>query len=142
MKPGTPTINPGPVLCAGRVATITDAIAPQPSVRTTLTGWFKPMTIGVVTEGIIAEGARAGEAGETVHEIRTSGMMQPGDGETLDIKAEGQRSWKTAVLHVYRQLDVETDTVLKIKDVRYRVTAKKDFVENGYIRYELLQDFE
>lgn len=141
MNSGTPAINAGPVLSAGGNRTIAECIAPQPSVRGTLAGWFRPLTIAVATERIASEGPRVGQVVQSFHEVKTSGMVQPGEGESLEIKQGGERSWKTAVLHVYRQLDVPTDTLIKVKGVSYRVTKKQDFEANGYIRYELLQDY-
>lgn len=141
-KGASSTINPGPVFQAGLAPSIEAAQTTQPSMRGTLAGWFKPMTIGVVTEAITGGGETDGQAKASVRELKTSGMMQPGDAEQLTIQSQGQRSWDNFMLHVYRQLDVRTDTRIIIKDVPYRVMGRKDFIANGYIRYDLMEDYE
>ncbi len=142
MNPAPNAINPGPVLSAGKNQTIVGAQTTQPSMRGTILGWFKPMIIAVVTETIIAQGPRQGEVGERESEVFTSGMMQPGDAERLDVRAEGQRSWENWVLHVFPQLDVQTDTIIKIKGTPYRVMRRTDYIANGYVRYEITEDFK
>ncbi len=142
MNPTPTAINPGPVMSAGKNQTIVGAQTTQPSMRGTILGWFKPMIIAVVTEAIIPSGPRQGEVAQTEREIFTSGMMQPGDAEKLDVRAEGQRSWENWVLHVFPQLDVKTDTVIKIKGTPYRVMKRTDYIINGYVRYEIVEDYK
>lgn len=135
-------INKGPVFRAGLAPSIVAGQTTLPSVRGTLTGWFKPMTVGVVEEKIAQGGDNDGQAVATVREVKTSGLLQPGSDEVLAIKPEGQRSWQTWTMHVYPQLDVKTDTRITIAGVPYRVMTRKDFVANGYIRYGLVEDYE
>lgn len=134
-------INKGPVFRAGLAPSIVAAQTTLPSMRGTLTGWFKPMVIGVVTEAIAEGGDQDGQAKATVREVKTSGMMQPGDAEKLTIESQGQRSWDNFILHVYPQLDVKTDTRITVRGVPFRVMGKKDFTANGYIRYDLMEDY-
>ncbi len=134
-------INPGPVFRAGLAPSIVAAQTTLPSMRGTVLGWFKPMIVGIVTETIAAGGVRDGQSVSTVREMRTSGVIIA-DEEEIDIKAEGQRSWARSFLYVLPQLDVATDTRLKIAGKFYRVTKKKNFTVNGYIRYVVLEDYD
>ena len=140
MKSAT-AINRGPVFQAGLAKTIVSAQTTLPSMRGTLAGWAKPIVIGVVTTTIASEGDNDGQAQPSVRDVRTSGVLQPGDAEKLEIGAEGERSWANWVLHVYPQLDVPTDTRLQIEGKFYRVTGRTDYNANGFIRYDLAEDY-
>lgn len=141
INPSPAVINAGPVFCAGRAGSITAAQTTLPSMRGTLAGWLKPMIIAIVTTAIAEGGDNDGQAVASEREIRTSGVLQPGDAEKLEIKTGGERSWANWVLHVYPQLDVATDTRLKINGTFYRVTSRTDYNANGYIRYDLAEDY-
>lgn len=138
----TNTINVGPVFSAGMKGTIADCQSALPSMRATVLGWFKPLVIGVVSTVIADEGEDDGLAQVTVREVRTSGVIQPGDDERLDVRSEGERSWESAILHVFPQLDVPTGTKLRINGRQFEVMGKKDYVQNGFIRYKLTQAFQ
>lgn len=140
---GKTSINPGPVFSAGLARSIADAQTALPSMRSTLTGWFKPMVVGVVTTSIARSGPNQGESVSVVHEIETSGVLQPdSDGEKLEIRSEGERSWSKWILHVYPQLNVPTDTRIRIGSQWYRVLGKKNYRSNGFIRYNLAEDYD
>lgn len=135
------TINPGPVRRAGLARSITAAQTTLPSMRGTVLGWFKPMTVGVVEEKIAAGGDRDGQSVSTVREVRTSGVILPDD-EELEIKKEGQRTWARSILYVFPQLNVLTDTRVIIAGQAHRIMGKKNFTVAGYIRYKLMEDYD
>lgn len=136
-----PTINPGPVLCAGDAPTIESAQTTLPSMRGTVIGWFKPLKIGVVQTSIADEGPEDGQVQEVLRWIETSGVLQPGSPENLSVQPEGERSWENAVLHVFPQLNVPTGTKLQIAGMKFEVMARWDYSVNGYVKYELVQSF-
>lgn len=128
-------INPGPVLSANK-RLVGEASFPLPSMRSTLLGWFRPMTIGVVSVEIIE-----GRSRETTREVKTSGLIQAGSPEVLEIKSDGNRSWENATLHTFPAFNVETNAIVNITGMTFRVVKKSDQSGYGFIRYELLQDF-
>lgn len=136
-----PTINPGPVFCAGRVKSIRAAQTTLPSMRSTLLGWLKPMVIGVVSTRISTDADTNGQAVSIMRDLSTSGLIQPGDAEKLSPAKEGERSWDNAILHVLPALDVPNGTRIIIKGVKYKVMGRYDYTANGYTKYELTETF-
>lgn len=137
----TPFI-PGPVMCA-RNFTLSSMSSGQPVMAEAILDWFRPMTIGVVTaepQGSEDE-SQDGVVKERVRSVRTSGVIEPGEKEKLDILAGGERSWESSVLWTTPDFNVPTDSVIVLDTKRYRVTAKKDFTANGYVRYEIGEDY-
>ncbi len=141
--PRITTLNPGPVISAGRVGSIRAALSSQPNVRDVLLGWFKSMIVQVVTTEIEGRGPRQGEAKSGTHDVNTSGLRIPGDDEKLETgDSAGERSWASWTLYTFPNLDLATDTQIKIEGVLYRVMKRRDFSANGYIRYGLVEDFQ
>ena len=127
---------PGPIACA-RDLPLFSTVSGQPAIGDALLGLFAAIVVGVISTKINA----AGVATETVREVRTAGVFQPGSGETLEIKEEGERSWANALLHTTSDFNVPTDSGIRIDGVRYRIMSKKDFSRNGFVRYELLEGY-
>ena len=127
---------PGPIASAGRVP-LAQSLSGQPTIGDALLGLFSAIVVGVIT----TRNNAAGVAVETVREVRTAGVWQPGEGETLEIKEEGERSWQNGLLHTAADFNVATDCGIRIDGVRYRITGKKDFSRNGFVRYELLEGY-
>lgn len=128
--------SPGPIASAGAVP-LEDSVGGQPVMGETLLDWFRPIVVGTITTAIDEGGA----AKETVREVRTSGCFQAGEGEKLDVQAGGERSWQTGLLHTTPDFNVPTDTLLRIRGVRYRIMKKGDYSVNGFVRYELLETY-
>ena len=141
--PLKPPFVPGPVTCA-RNFNLSDSSSAQPIMTEATLDWFRPMAIGIV-DGTIQDGTldatMDGVVKETIRWVETSGCVQPGAGEKLDVKAEGERSWDSALLHTSPDFNVETGTIVVVKGVRYEVMVKNDFSANGFCRYELLQTY-
>lgn len=134
-------IIPGPVVSAKNLGGVRTMSAPLPNVSRALMDWFRPMIVGVITNSISSDAASAGEAVTTAREARTSGVILDMDGAKLEIGADGERSWDSATFYCLPDLDVGTDTILKIKGVPFRVMGKKDRSECGFLRYEISQDY-
>lgn len=137
-----PPFVPGPIISAGAVS-LSDSISGQPYMTESLLDYFRSITIGVVTAAIqdTSVDTQDGTARETIRWTTTYGCFQPGSAEKLEIKPEGERSWKNGVLHTLPAFNVPTDTVLIVKNARYRVMETKDFSDNGYVRYQLLETY-
>lgn len=131
-----PAINPGPVFSAGR-RTLTDQVCPTPSVRATLLGWFRPLTM-VFIENAVTDG----KVKPIERELKTSGMLQAGDPEKLEMKAEGERSWEWFVLHTLPNVQMQTDDRVFVRGVKFRVMQRTDWVGYGYMRYDCIRDYQ
>jgi len=107
-----------------------------PNVGDALLNWFQPMTFGVVTKQVVNS-----QVIEDMVEVSFQGVWQPLQMRQLQLKPEGQRAWSWFWLHADPTLNLEVDNVILYTGVQYRVMAKKDYRLNGYVEYELVQDF-
>lgn len=137
----TPFI-PGPIASAGNIP-LSESSSGQPVMAEAILDWFRPITIGVVTAAPqgSADPAMDGVVKETIRSVRTSGCYQAGKGEKLDIQAGGERSWQTGILHCTPDFNVSTDTILIVAGTRFRIVVKADRTANGFVRYELIEDY-
>ncbi len=133
---------PGPI-ALGREVPLSASSSGQPVMEAIL-DWFRPMTIGVVSSKPQggADPAAAGVTRQSTREVKTEGCLQAGDGEKLEILDEGERSIASGLLHTTPDFNVPNDSAIVIDKVRFRVMSKKDFSVNGFIRYEITQDYE
>ena len=115
---------------------VTDAALSLPTVRTTITSWFRPIVLGRITKTVVDFEVR-----ETIRELRCMGVIQPFGPAHLRLKPEGQRSWEWKMLHTTPDVHLENDERFKIKGVPYRVMSNQDFSDYGYRAYELVQDY-
>lgn len=139
-----PPFAPGPIQC-GRDFPLSDSSSGMPNVADALEDLFRPIRIGVVTpspnDGEL-DAAADGEVEEVVRYVDTEGSAQAGDGERLDITADGDRSWDSMTLYTRPNFNVATNTLVALKGARYRVTKKADWTPSGYVRYEMTQDYD
>lgn len=70
------------------------------------------------------------------------GVIQPLKARDLMLKPEGERAWTWNKVHADPSLQLKVDDVIKYLDTRFRVMARTDYKIYGYIRYELVQDWE
>lgn len=107
-----------------------------PNMSTTLSGWFQNIIVGLLTKTTVSN-----RTVETTVDYDTRGVVQPFTPEQLEIKSEGERSWKWFMLHCQPSLVLQTDDIVTIRNVRYRVMGKLGFDAYGYIQYELVDDY-
>ena len=62
--------------------------------------------------------------------------------QQLKMLPEGQRSWKNYTIYALSNLDLEPDEVFTINYIKYRILAKIDWVEYGYIEYSTVEDYK
>ena len=109
-----------------------------PQMTTAIVGWTNTMMIGLV--------CKSQEDYITVESVLTKryrAVMQPLDTKQISITQDGQRGWKSYLLHAEPALQLELDDIVILdKDVRYRVTGRKDYGIYGYMEYELLRGYE
>jgi hypothetical protein len=115
---------------------VTDAALSLPTVRTTITSWFRPIVLGKITKSIVDFEIR-----EAIKELRCMGVIQPFAPAQLRLKPEGQRSWQWKMLHTTPDVHLENDERFKIKGIPYRVMSHQDYSDYGYRAYELVEDY-
>lgn len=107
-----------------------------PDVGDAMLDWFQPMVFGVVTKEV-----QGFQVVETMEEVSFQGVWQPFSERQLLLKPEGQRAWSWFWLHADPTLNLEVDSVVNYTGTQYRVMAKKDYRLNGYVEYQLVQDY-
>lgn len=129
-------INPGPIVGAGSRGVIADFL-PVPQMDGGIRGWFGPLIVGLVTTLI-----ENGQARPSIKEIPTSGIILPGSPEILKLLPEGNRSWKNVTLFCLPGLNVETDDVLTINAIVYKVVRATDWDKYGYSTVDMIEDYQ
>lgn len=124
--------NPGPVLSAGATQRVADAI-PSVTMRSTILGWFRPLTIGFVQQKVVN-----GLVETIVRNLSTSGVLQP-EVEELNRYSEGGRSWKKWTLHCFPNIVMATNDRITVKGGYYDVMGKTDYSDNGFVIYHLVE---
>ena len=139
--PPTPA-NPGPLVRAGQTGkTVQDPIATTPTARDTVTGWFRPITIGVRSTTIGTGATTGGQAQVVTREVKTSGVAMPLSDRELQILPEGQRAWRWKYLYVTEDLGLKTGDNAWLKGIIYRVMSSKDWSDYGYWRYVIVSSY-
>lgn len=108
-----------------------------PSTGEALTDWMQPMTFGLVTKTVVGF-----QAAEAVQTISFQGFTTPGVPRRLNLKPEGQRAWTWFVLYADPSLKLDVDDVVTWRGVPTRVMSRSDYSPNGYVMYDLVQDWQ
>jgi hypothetical protein len=108
-----------------------------PEMSGTLTNWFQPMSFVVITKETIDFEVR-----EVQTFVSFMGVRQPMTSQQLQIKPEGQRTWKWETIHALPDLKLKTDDRIKWGNRFYRVMELSDWTEYGYIEYQIVEDFQ
>lgn len=108
-----------------------------PNLANAVMAWSQQLEFVVVSKSI--------ENAEVVESYLTYcvlGTKQPLSPQKMAIKPEGQRSWKWYQLHLTATVSIQIDDIIRFGgEDEYRVMAKSDFSEYGYIYYEIAQGF-
>lgn len=114
------------------------ALSGMPQMAATLSGWEVPLTLVKITQDVVE-----GLLSTTETEIIFQGVWQPLRDEQLELKPEGQRSWKYYWIHAKSgTLDLETADKIIFQGKRYKVVERKDYSLNGFIEYQVCEDYE
>lgn len=108
-----------------------------PNMSGTLSGWFQPLTINVITKVI-----ENFEVHETTTDVTFRGVWQPFSPKQLEMKPEGQRSWSWYMVHTQTDLKLKNDDVIKYRGHQYRVMANNNYNEYGFYEYHIIRDYE
>lgn len=113
-----------------------------PNMSQTIQGWFQPVEFEVITRSLADDGDGVDWASETVTLIKTQGVVRPPGDKDLKILPEGTWAWEWLQIHCLPDVELNTNQFVTYKEKRYKVMAKKDWTEYGYIRYTLLEAFQ
>lgn len=109
-----------------------------PNLNNAVLAWAQQLEFVVMSKSI-----EDFEIKESFLVYKVLGTKQPLKPQRLAIKPEGQRAWKWFELHLSPQARINIDDVIQFGGCdQFRVMAKEDFSEYGYIRYEVAQGFE
>ena len=113
-----------------------------PNMAQTIQGWFQPVEFEVITRSLADDGNGVDWVSETVTLIKTQGVVRPPSDKDLKILPEGTWAWEWLQIHCLPNVELNTNQLVIYKEKRYKVMAKKDWTEYGYIRYTLLEAFQ
>ncbi len=108
-----------------------------PNVFTDFNDWFEPLTFGVVREENVN-----GYLKENITNIDTRGIIQPFGASAAKILPEGARYWEYRQVHCLPDVRLEIGSYILYKDLRYKVMARLDYSDYGYLEYHITEAFE
>lgn len=97
---------------------------------------MQPMTFTTTVKSIVDF-----QVVETPTVYNFQGNWQAFTSRQLMMKPEGQRAWSWFTVYAQPGLFLIPDQVVHYLGVQYRVMASKEFNLNGYVNYELIQDW-
>lgn len=107
-----------------------------PNLSSALLNWFMPMVFTRVKKETINF-----KVVETALNVNFQGVWQPLTKRELEMKPEGQRSWKWYRVFAVPALQLVPDEIIQFRGERYRVMSTLDYRDYGYVEYDLVQDF-
>lgn len=116
---------------------VQDGALDLPDMRETLEGFSRAISLVQVTTQIVDFQAKQIE-----RPINAFGIIQPLSTRELTLKPEGQRAWPWMVVLANTDLSLKPDDVVFWKGKRYRIMGIWDWEDNGYMRYEMVGDYD
>jgi len=109
-----------------------------PNLFNAVLAWAQPLNFVLVSKTV-----QDFQVSEEQISYCVMGTKQPLSPQRLAIKPEGQRDWKWYQLHLPPNPKINIDDIIRFDaNDQYRVMAKSDFTEYGYVYYEIVQGFE
>lgn len=109
-----------------------------PQMGEILDGWEFPLTLIKIKQNIVE-----GDVVTQEEKIDFLGVWQPLKDEQLQFKPEGQRSWSWYWIHAKAgTLNLLTGDKIIFQNKRFKVMNVKDYSLNGYIEYQIIEDFQ
>ena len=121
----------------GKDTKLNESTGTLPDVSGAMLGWFQKMTVEIICKTIINF-----RVVETLRTVNFSGVIQPFTDQQINMMPIGQRAWRWYTLHAETSLDLKIDDVMLYSDVKYRVQSKANYNKYGYVKYNLVEDFE
>jgi len=115
-----------------------DSISLMPKMELAFAGWTSSITLKKITQTIVD-----GDRTETETNIIFDGVVQPLSVEQVNLKPEGQRSWKWLQIHALTGVNnLSVYDKIKYNDVEYKVMAINDYSLNNYVEYHIVKDYQ
>ena len=109
-----------------------------PQMGEVLDGWEFPLTLIKIKQNIVE-----GDVVTQEEKIDFLGVWQPLRDEQLQFLPEGQRSWSWYWIHAKSgTLNLQTGDKIIFQNKRFKVMNVKDYSLNGYIEYQIIEDFQ
>lgn len=109
-----------------------------PNMQDAMQNWFQNMTFTLITTSVVNFDAASAST-----QVTMQGVKQPFTDQQINMKPIGQRKWKWFTIHAYPGVTLDIDDQMIFPDgTNYRVMQKYDTTEYGYIRYEVVQDYD
>jgi hypothetical protein len=119
------------------VRNVPQAVAPMPTMRSTIMGWFRPLNLTRVIKQTVDF-----ETKEVEIPLPALGTWQPLSHAQLVIKPEGERAWQWFEIHSTPDLKLEPDDIIFRDITPYRVMAQGSYDDNGFISYHVVNDYQ
>lgn len=126
-----------PAIFNAKSLSVADAVSPVPTMRSTLLGWFRQLELVKVVKKTV--GVRTVEVEVPLPAL---GVWQPLSAEELNLKKEGERSWRWFSITASTDLVLLTDDIIARSGVRYRVMGKWDYTDEGFVTYHVINAFD
>jgi hypothetical protein len=107
-----------------------------PDVSDAVMKYLRPVSIGIVTTSNLG-----GLPNPVPTWFRTQASCQPFTAEQLEIKPEGQRSWKWSTIHTLTDMKLNNNDQIIFDGVKYKVMAKLDYSRFGYYEYHCIEGY-
>ena len=109
-----------------------------PQMAHVLDGWETQLTLVKVTQNVVEGDLVTDETNITVQ-----GVIQPLKTEQLLAKPENMRSWQWLWIHAKSgSLNLQTGDKIRWNNKLFKVMGVKDYSLNGFVEYEIVEDFQ
>jgi hypothetical protein len=108
-----------------------------PDISSAINAWSQKLEFMLVGKEI-----QDYETVEVLYPKKARGVRQPMKPQDLEMKPAGERAWKWETIHATPSLLLNVDDIVVFDHVRYRVMAKKDYAQYGYVEYDICQDYQ
>lgn len=107
-----------------------------PNVSEALLDYFRQLTFTTIVKTVSNN-----QLLETPTSVVFMGTRQPLSPAKVAMKPEGQRTWRFEQIHAFPSLQLSPDDQITFGTTLYRVMAKLDYKEYGYVEYHITQDY-
>ena len=112
--------------------------SPIPNAETALYGVLQPTVFIKITK---RQDPQTFKVLDLETQIQAMASIQPLKVRELAIKPEGERRWTWLKIYADPHLRLAPSDVIKWEGQRYRVMATKPWAANGYMYYEVVNDY-
>ena len=116
--------------------TLSASASSLPSVAGGVEMFLQPVRIGIVQTQLVY-----GRSTDVTIYKYTQACRQP-MAENLAVRKEGDRSWRWHTIYMTPEMDLQTNDVIELQGVRFRIMEKTDWKEYGYTSYNAIEDYK